>query len=285
MKVLVTGTGGQLGQALIKTKPGDVDLVSSNRSQLDIADGSAVESMLARERPQIIINAAAYTAVDRAEAEPALAFAMNRDAVGQLAQAAGETGAKFVHVSTDFVFDGAASQPYPPRHPTAPIGIYGHSKAAGEDLVRAASPDNLIVRTSWVYGATGRNFMRTMLELMRSQKSPRVVADQIGTPTHALSLARAIWSLTVQRASGVYHWSDAGVASWYDFAVAIREEAIARDLVSSNVKVTPVTTADYTTAAVRPQFSVLDKSETWALIGQAAHWREELRLAFDELEI
>jgi dTDP-4-dehydrorhamnose reductase len=284
MKVLLTGMGGQLGQALIKTKPKDIGLVPLDRRQLDIADSRAIECTLVRERPQIIINAAAYTAVDKAEAEPALAFSVNRDAVGQLGQVAAETGIRFVHVSTDFVFDGTSSQPYPPKHPTTPLGIYGHSKAAGEELARAASPDNLIVRTSWVYGATGRNFMMTMLDLMRAQKSPRVVADQIGTPTHAVSLARAIWSLTVQRASGIHHWSDAGVASWYDFAVAIREEAIARGLVARHVKVTPVTTADYPTPAVRPQFSVLDKSETWSLIGNAAHWREELRLALDELE-
>jgi dTDP-4-dehydrorhamnose reductase len=126
--------------------------------------------------------------------------------------------------------------------------------------------------------------MITMLDLMRAQKSPRVVADQVGTPTHALSLARAIWSLTVQWASGVHHWSDAGVASWYDFAVAIREEAIARELVAPQVTVTPVTTADFPTAAARPKFSVLDKTETWSLIGPAAHWREELRLALDEVE-
>jgi len=284
VRVLVTGTDGQLGQALVKTKPQDIDLLPVDRRQLDITDGRAIELVLARERPQIIINAAAYTAVDKAEAEPALAFAVNRDAVGHLAHAAAEIGARFVHVSTDFVFDGTSSQPYPARHPTAPIGVYGHSKAAGEDLARAASPDNLIVRTSWVYGATGRNFMITMLDLMRAQKSPRVVADQVGTPTHALSLARAIWSLTVQWASGVHHWSDAGVASWYDFAVAIREEAIARELVAPQVTVTPVTTADFPTAAARPKFSVLDKTETWSLIGPAAHWREELRLALDEVE-
>lgn len=284
MKVLITGKGGQLGQALVNSRPQDIDLVAFDRCQLDISDSRAIEKTLAHERPQLIINAAAYTAVDKAELEPALAFSVNRDAVCQLAHAAAGKGIRFVHVSTDFVFDGASSQPYPPKHPTAPLGIYGHSKAAGEEVVRAASPNNLIVRTSWVYGATGQNFMMTMLDLMRSQKSPKVVADQIGTPTHAASLARAIWSLAVQRASGVHHWSDAGVASWYDFAVAIREEAIARDMVSPHVTVTPVTTAGYPTTAKRPRFSVLDKSETWSLIGTAAHWREELRLALDELE-
>lgn len=284
MKVLITGKGGQLGQALLNCRPHDIDLVAFDRCQFDISDSRAIENMLAHERPQLIINAAAYTAVDKAELEPALAFSVNRDAVGQLAHAAAEMGIRFAHVSTDFVFDGKSSQPYPPQYPTAPLGVYGQSKAAGEEVARAASPDNLIVRTSWVYGTTGRNFMMTMLDLMRSQKSPKVVADQIGTPTHAASLARAIWSLAVQRASGVHHWSDAGVASWYDFAVAIREEAIARDMVSPHVKVTPVTTGDYPTTATRPKFSVLDKSETWSLIGTAAHWREELRLALDELE-
>ena len=283
MKVLITGKGGQLGQALLNCRPQDIDLVAFDRCQFDISDSRAIENMLAHERPQLIINAAAYTAVDKAELEPALAFSVNRDAVGQLAHAAAEMGIRFAHVSTDFVFDGTSSQPYPPEYPTAPLGVYGHSKAAGEEVARAASPDNLIVRTSWVYGTTGRNFMMTMLDLMRSQKSPKVVADQIGTPTHAASLARAVWSLAVQRASGVHHWSDAGVASWYDFAVAIREEAIAREMVSPHVKVTPVTTADFPTTATRPKFSVLDKSETWSRIGTAAHWREELRLALDEL--
>lgn len=277
MKVLVTGVAGQLGRALLATTPESADVLGLTRAQLDLADSSAIAALIARERPGLIINAAAYTAVDRAESDADAAYAINRDAAGVLANAAALAGAKLVHVSTDFVFDGRTDTPYAPDAPTAPLGVYGASKLAGEQAVRAALPDALVVRTAWVYAAAGQNFVRTMLRLMRERDEVRVVADQIGTPTHVKSLARAIWFLSAAGASDIYHWTDAGVASWYDFAVAVQEEALAAGLLSRAVPVRPIATSDYPTPARRPAYSVLDKRGTWALTGEARHWRAELR--------
>jgi dTDP-4-dehydrorhamnose reductase len=179
-----------------------------------------------------------------------------------------------VHVSTDFVFDGKASSPYAPDAPTRPLGVYGATKRDGEI---AAGADALIVRTAWVYAAAGNNFVRTMLRLMAERDEVRVVADQIGTPTHAASLARAIWALAAAGSTGHYHWTDAGAASWYDFAVAIQEEALALGLLSRAVPIVPIRTVDYPTPAQRPAFSILDKTTTWAITGPARHWRAELR--------
>lgn len=277
MKVLVTGAAGQLGQALRGTAPAGVDLVALDRARLDLADLPAIERAVAHYRPALIVNAAAYTAVDKAESEPALAHRLNAEAPGALAAAAARHGARLVHISTDFVFDGRNSEPYRPDHPTAPLGVYGASKQAGEAAVLAADPGALIVRTAWVHAAHGNNFVKTMLRLMAERPEVRVVADQIGTPTHAVSLARALWALAACEARGVLHVTDAGVASWYDFAVAIQEEALALGLLTQAVPVRPITTADYPTPARRPAYSVLDKTATTALIGAAAHWRVELR--------
>lgn len=279
MKVLVAGSAGQLGRALADTQPSGVTLVAPPEGEFDIGNEAAVEAVVARERPDLLINAAAYTAVDRAESEAAKAMRVNGQAPGWLAAAAARAGAGFVHVSTDFVFDGTAGTPYPPDAAPNPIGAYGETKLAGEIAVRAAHPQALILRTAWVYAAQGQNFMRTMLRLMAERDEVRVVADQIGTPTNAASLARAIWQLAGKGATGTFHWTDAGVASWYDFAVAILEEALALGLLSSAVPVIPIRTVDYPTPARRPAYSVLDKSATFALIGPARHWRVELREA------
>ena len=278
MKVLITGAAGQFGIECLRATPPGWAAVPLSRLQLDIGDPDAVKAVVAREQPDLIINAAAYTAVDRAETEPDAAFRANRDGPGYLAAAATAAGARIAHISTDFVFDGAAGRAYAPDHPTAPLGVYGVSKRAGEVAVLAAAGSALIVRTAWVYSPHGGNFLKTMLRLMGSRDEVRVVADQIGTPTSAATLAQAVWGLATRSAHGVFHVTDAGVASWYDFAQAILEEALALDLLPRPIRVTPITTKDYPTPAQRPGFSVLDNHATWRVLGDVApHWRAALR--------
>jgi dTDP-4-dehydrorhamnose reductase len=250
-------------------------IVSHGSDTLDITDKAAVAALVQEVRPNLLLNAAAYTAVDRAESEESAALAVNGTAVGLLADAVRSVGARLVHVSTDFVFDGKAGTPYRPDATPNPLGAYGRTKLAGE---RLAGPDALIVRTAWVYAPTGQNFVRTMLRLMRDRDAVRVVADQIGTPTYAPGLARAIWDLAGQGARGIYHYTDSGVASWYDFAVAIQEEALVAGLLDRKVPVTPINTADFPTPARRPTFSVLDKTSLFAALGgPTPHWRQNLR--------
>lgn len=278
MKVIVTGANGQLGRALQATAPAHADIVALDRAALDIGDGDAVVTLVDETEPDLIINAAAYTAVDRAESDEDAAYRINAEGPGHLAAAAAVQKARFIHVSTDFVFDGSSGSPYRPDHPTAPLGVYGASKLAGERAVLHACPDALIVRTAWVYGTVGNNFVRTMLRLMAERDEVRVVADQIGTPTFADGLARALWSLNAASASGIHHWTDSGAASWYDFAVAIQEDALAIGLLGRAVPVIPIATSDYPTPARRPSYSVLDKSSAIALVGAPPpHWRLNLR--------
>lgn len=276
MKVLITGAGGQVGRALLAAAPGGIEAMGLDSATLDITDSAAVATKVAQIAPELIINAAAYTAVDKAESEPERAFAVNRDGVANLAA----TGVKLVHISTDFVFDGAASSPYGVNAPTNPLGIYGASKLAGE---QAAGTDALIIRTAWVYASKGHNFVHTMLRLMRERGAVRVVADQIGSPTWASALAAAIWALAAKDARGLYHYTDAGKASWHDFACAIAEEACALGLLETMPAITPITTADFPTPARRPAYSVLDTSETDALIGAAPLWRANLRNMLKEV--
>lgn len=283
MIVLIVGAGGQLGRALLEHAPARIRAVGLDRNSLDITDAAAVGAAVEAIAPDIIINAAAYTAVDRAESEQDLAFAINAAAPGHLAQAAARRSCRMVHVSTDFVFDGTASSPIAPDAPMAPINIYGASKAAGEAAVRDAMPDALILRTAWVYSARANNFVATMLRLAASQDQLRVVADQIGTPTHVDGLARMIWQLADLGASGTHHHTDAGTASWYDFAHAIVEQACRLGLLPVAVPVIPLATAQFPTPARRPAYSVLDKRSTWDLVGQPArHWQEELDIMLNK---
>ncbi|MGC4253000.1 MAG: dTDP-4-dehydrorhamnose reductase [Sphingobium sp.] len=282
MKAMIVGAGGQLGQALAATAPEGWKLLCCDRQSLDITDAEKTRAQVLAVSPDLLLNAGAYTAVDRAESEERAAFAINALAVRTLADAARAAGSQFVHVSTDFVFDGRSSTPYAPDSPPNPLGVYGRSKLEGE---RLAGPDALIVRTAWVYGRNGGNFVRTMLRLMTERPEIRVVADQIGTPTYVPSLARAIWILAMKKARGLYHYSDAGVASWYDFAVAIQEEACTIGLLKSAIPILPIATEDYPTPARRPAFSVLDKRSTLALTGlTAVHWRENLRSFLKDLK-
>lgn len=282
MKALITGGGGQLGRALAASAPDDVDVVCLDRQTLDLTDADAVKARIAAERPDIVLNAAAYTAVDKAETDEDAALAANGVAVGILADAVRDVGGRLAHVSTDFVFDGAAGRPYTPDAPTNPLGAYGRTKLEGE---RRAGGDALIVRTAWVYAPVGGNFVRTMLRLMAERPDVRVVADQVGTPTYAPALANALWTMARAGATGTHHYTDAGVASWYDFAVAIQEEALASGLLTAKVPVIPIATEDFPTPARRPAYSVLDKRSTFDIIGgPAPHWRDNLRIMLKDIQ-
>ena len=278
MRVLLTGAGGQLGRALSASVPAGITLLPFTSTALDLRDVTAVRDICARERPDLLVNAAAYTQVDRAESEPEQAMAVNATGVANLVAATAPT-TRLLHVSTDFVFDGSGQQPYPPEHPTAPLGVYGRSKLAGEQVLQAQAPErSCIVRTAWLYDAEGRNFVNTMLALQASREQLQVVADQRGTPTSADSLARALWRLAaLPTVTGILHWTDAGETSWHGFACEIQRQALALGLLECRIPIEPVPTSVYPTPARRPAYSVLDKTATWATLGlQSAPWEEEL---------
>ncbi|MEO1729293.1 MAG: dTDP-4-dehydrorhamnose reductase [Pseudomonadota bacterium] len=280
MRVLITGANGQLGGALQRTAPDSADVNAIDVDDVDFTEEAMLRARLVVEAPDVLINAAAYTAVDKAEEDEDLAQAINADAVAIMADEMASQGGKLVHVSTDFVFDGQSSTAYKPDDTRAPISAYGRTKAAGEDHLRDT---DLLLRTAWVYEAGGANFVRTMIRLMNERDELGIVSDQIGSPTWATGLAQTIWGLIAKGASGTYHHSDAGVASWYDFAVAIAEEAQAVGLLESIPTIKPITTADYPTPATRPAFSLLDCRATREMLGvQAVHWRENLRLMLKE---
>jgi len=286
MRVLVLGGGGQVASAVVATAPEHHQAVARTRTELDIAgDGSAISRVLKETGTDWIVNGAAYTAVDLAEEERARAVAVNDTAVGVLASAASDAGCRLLHLSTDFVFDGKSNRAYLPDDETHPLSVYGMSKLGGERQVLNGTSSGIVLRTAWVYAAKGRNFVHTMLRLMREKEQVSVVCDQIGTPTWATGIARAIWGLIDAKApGGVYHWTDLGVASWYDFAVAIQDEALARGLLPRAVPVIPIPSSAYSTRARRPAFSVLDTEMTRAIIHvPARHWRHNLRTMLDEL--
>jgi dTDP-4-dehydrorhamnose reductase len=286
MKVMITGAAGQVGQALLRSAPAGVETIACARKDLDIGSAEAVEAAVRRFEPTVIINSAAYTAVDKAEAESEAARRINSEGPRNLARSAKAAGARLIHISTDFVFDGSSSTPYPPDAPTNPLSVYGLTKRDGEDAVLRELPErSVVVRTAWVYSAGGTNFVRTMLRLMKTHGTVRVIADQIGTPTAAVSLAEGLWKIVAQPTiTGVHHWTDAGVASWYDFAVAIAEEGAQLQLVPTEVSVVPIATHQYPTPAVRPKYGVLDTSSLAALRTNPVHWRARLRGVLREMQ-
>lgn len=280
MRALITGVNGQLGKALLATPPEGWTCVAIDRTALNLADATAIMRLVDAQQPDLVLNAAAYTAVDRAESERDLAMAVNGAAPGAFAKALAGSGKRLVQVSTDFVFDGSSGRGYLPSDAKNPQSVYGASKSAGED---AAGDDAIIVRTSWVYAAGGANFVRTMLRLMRERDSLRVVADQIGSPTWATGLAKALWELAAKDQPGIFHHRDAGVASWYDFAVAIAEEGRELGLLDRVPEIIPIATSDYPTPAKRPSFSVLDVSATRSALGDDhVHWRTNLKIMLKE---
>jgi len=286
MKVLLTGAGGQLGRELQHSRPTDVELLSPTRDQLDMTDSTQLEHWVVGQAPDLVINCAAYTQVDLAESDPQAAEAINHFAVKHLAELAGQTGARVLHISTDYVFDGQANQPYPTTTPSAPQGVYGASKHRGEQALLQALPDrSSIIRTGWLYAQHGQNFLLTMLKLMASRPSLSVVVDQIGTPTHCGGLTQFLWWATGEQwLPPLLHWADAGVASWYDFATAIMEEACTAGLLPGPIELLPIPSRDYPQAAPRPTYSVLDASQSYQLSGiTPIHWRTGLRRTLHQL--
>ena len=266
MKVIVIGANGQLGWEVCRrgAKQG-FDIVPLDIPEFDITESSAVKKAVSRSGISVVINASAYTAVDKAESEPELTFAVNRDGPAYLASFCAKIGIPLIHVSTDYVFDGNKQGPYLETDPPSPLGVYGKSKAAGETEVRGLLQEHIILRTAWLYGIHGNNFVKTMLRLGKEKEVVRVVADQYGCPTYAADLADAIVKIASQVAEkqdiiwGTYHYCGKGVTTWHGFAEAIFD--LARERCSLVVKeVVPITTEEYPTPAKRPVYSVLDYS-------------------------
>lgn len=285
MRILITGSAGQLGQALQQRLAG-FEVEAHDLATLDLTEAAAVAARFDAFKPQLVVNAAAYTAVDKAEADSMAADVVNHQVVATLAENCRRHGARLIHVSTDFVFDGTAGVPYAPDAPVNPLSVYGKTKHDGELALQRILPGSgVVIRTAWLYSAIGNNFVKTMLRLMRERKEIRVVCDQVGTPTHAGGLAEVIRRMALDASvAGVFHWTDAGVASWYDFAVAIYEEGCALGMLPAGVNVLPIPSVEYPTPARRPSFSVLDKAESYRRFQMpATHWRVHLREVLAEI--
>ena len=284
MKIVVIGNAGQLSYELVRIL-GD-NTVCLGPEDTDITSEEVLTKTLNALAPEVIINAAAYTAVDKAEDDLALCHAINATAVENLAKYCKRSGAFLVHVSTDYVFNGHKGSPYLPNDPIEPQGAYGKTKADGEKAVLELVPEqSCLIRTAWVYSAHGNNFVKTMLRLMADKPQLKVIDDQIGTPTWAKGLAEACVSAAKNKTAGVFHWTDEGVASWYDFALAIQELALEKGLLDKAIPVLPIPTSEYPTPAKRPHYSVLDKTSTRKVFSevQPAHWRTQLSAMMDEL--
>lgn len=285
MKILVTGCNGQLGKELRRLLEAEMPgkTVFSDIDTLDITDAAATAAFVSAGGFTHIVNCAAYTSVDRAEEDTLMCTRINADAVMNIAKAAESIGAKVIHISTDYVFDGHSWRPYREGDTVNPRSCYGSTKRKGETLLLSLCPDAVIVRTSWLYSALGaNNFVKTMIRLGNEKQQIKVVYDQIGTPTCATDLARMIFTILTSPKwlPGVYHYSNEGVCSWYDFAKAVHRLAGIK-----GCRITPVTTADYPTAAERPPFSVLDKEKIKVSYGvEIPHWEESLSRCIAEIQ-
>lgn len=290
MKVLLIGASGQVGHELRRSLAPLGELITTTRTgqlddgsvceALDLAKTDSIEPFVERIEPDVVVNAAAYTAVDRAESEPELAMRINADAPARMASACARLGIRLVHYSTDYVFDGTARTPYREDAPTAPLGVYGESKLAGEEAIRASGVDHLILRTAWVYSLHGHNFLRTMLRLGAERDTLRVVSDQIGCPTPAWLIADVTARLLERDArTAVVHVVTRGQTSWHGFAEAIFEHAVLHGRLERAPGVEAISTADYPTPARRPAYSVLDTAALATQIGSAVpEWRDALSI-------
>lgn len=284
MKVLVTGSNGQVGYCLVQQlRQQNADFLALDRDQLDITQRQAVWQTVSDYRPDIIINAAAHTAVDKAESEAEQAFAINRDGAAYLAEAAQQIGAAMLHISTDYVFDGQATQPYTETDATAPQGVYGQSKLAGEQAVLAACSRSIILRTAWVFGEHGHNFVKTMLRLGRERDSLGIVSDQHGAPTYAGDIAAALLHIAHHITQGkpteygIYHFSGKPYVSWYQFAEAIFQQAQQQGILANTPQLLAIATPDYPTPAKRPANSCLQLDKIQQAFGiSPSDWQQAL---------
>lgn len=284
MKIIVIGNAGQLAYELARVL--DEDTVFLGPEDTDITDEKVLWESLEHLSPEAIINAAAYTAVDKAETDKEQCHAVNSIAVENLARYCAEKGCFLVHVSTDYVFSGRKGSPYLPDDPIEPQGVYGQTKADGERALLKSLPNSsCLIRTAWVYSKSGNNFVKTMLRLMREKDELSVIDDQVGTPTWAYGLALVCRQALLDKVTGVYHWTDEGVASWFDFALAIQELALSKGLLERAISVKPIPSSHYPTIAKRPHYSVLDKTSTRAVFSSVEfkHWRFQLSRMMDEL--
>ncbi|HEY0678678.1 MAG TPA: dTDP-4-dehydrorhamnose reductase [Chitinophagaceae bacterium] len=282
--ILITGANGQLGNEFraLESKYPEYTFVFLSRNELSILDSENVKQVFSQYKPAWCINCAAYTAVDKAETEKEMAMAVNAEAAGILATTCAALDARFVHISTDYVFDGSSARAYSEDAPTGPINTYGHSKLLGEVLAMEGNPSSIIIRTSWVYSVFGNNFVKTMIRLMKERESINVVHDQVGSPTYAADLAAAIMHIIKTSGSseekGIFHYSNEGEISWYEFALAIKE------LTGSNCQVNPIPSSQFPTPAKRPQYSLLDKSKISSTFGlQIPHWKSSLEACISKL--
>lgn len=282
--ILITGANGQLGQEFraLSPKYPQYYFLFATRDDLSISDQKSIRNYFKETKPSYCINCAAYTAVDKAESEKEQATLINGDAPGWMAEICEQYGTKFIHISTDYVFDGTSAVPYKENDPTNPVNHYGLSKLIGEREVMENNPDAIIIRTSWVYSAFGNNFVKTMMRLMKERESINVVADQTGSPTYAVDLAEAIMQIIIskKKSSGIFNYSNEGRITWYDFALAIKE------LIHSNCKVNPISTAQYPTPAKRPAYSLLDKTKIRKVFSiEIPGWRESLARCVERLQV
>ena len=294
MRILVTGVSGQVGGALVERLRSGGTIIAADRTLLDLARSDEIPAALDRMAPDLIINPAAYTAVDRAEDEAALAFRVNGEAPGALARWAAGRAVPLMHFSTDYVFDGSGARPWREDDPTGPLSVYGASKLAGEDAVRAAGPPHLVIRTSWVYAAQGANFLRTIARLARERAELRIVADQFGAPTSAALIADAVSRIVATNgaalaerfaaAGGLVHMTASGETNWHGFATAIVDGLKARGVALAATRVTPIATADYPTKARRPANSRLDLTRLRHAFGVTTPpWDDALKPELDLL--
>lgn len=282
-RILVTGANGQLGKELreLEALYPQFEFLFASREDLPIHHFEMLRHYFSVYKPAYVINAAAYTAVDRAETEKDKAFQVNGEAVGVLAAICRQQGARLVHISTDYVFDGKGNRPYKEEDATNPQNVYGASKLKGEAEIGLYNPDAIVIRSSWIYSSYGKNFVKTMLRLMQEKKEISVVNDQFGSPTYAADLAEAILEIIASGnwVPGIYHYCNEGVISWYDFAVAIRE------MIASNCTVHPITTDQYPTAAKRPAYSALDTGKASVTYGlYIKPWKESLQTCLGRLK-
>ena len=286
-KVLLIGAKGQVGQELQLTLPQLGEVISIGREELDLTNLEKISQLIREIHPDYLVNAAAYTAVDKAETEPDLAYSINAIAPKIMAESAEKIKAKFLHISTDYVFDGRKNTPYLESDLTNPLGVYGQSKLRGEEEIKTVNSQAIILRTAWVYGSYGKsNFVKTMLRLGKEREELKVVVDQVGSPTWAKDIATAITQLliNVDNPAGIYNFTNSGVASWFDLTKAIFEEAKISGIPLKIQRVIPITTAEYPTPAVRPAYSVLSGQKISQQLGYIPpYWRDSLKAMLNQL--